>query len=546
MNIAIYARVSSETQTKDGTIESQIEALREFAKAQKLTIVQECIDDGYSGADLNRPGLDRLRDLAQDGLIEGVLVLSPDRLSRKQAHQIILLEEFQKRNIQMLFTNQQFSDSPEDQLMMQIQGAISEYERTKILDRMRRGMKYAVKHGQVLGNRAPLGYRFIRKTENKPACWEVDPREAEIVRLVFDLYTNKSMNLSAIAKYLEEEGIPSHYGNTNWQSSTVYYILRNESYLGIAYMFKNRRVEPCKHPKLSKYRRRKYTKKEQRPRDEWIGIPITPLIDQNTWDAAQSIMKQNAKKSPRNNSKNQYMLRGLMVCGLCGCMASGYVSNTTTYYGCGAKRYHNITTKPHDERVYVRHKSFDAKVWDGLVELLNDPENLKAQLEKRLERRNGHITPMSSTNIQNEQALSKVNLQEQRVLDAYREGILSLDELKDQKEKITAKRKVVEAKIKAALSQQESLEQPQITMAMLGDVSVRFSRAMANATFEKRQKLANLLVNSVALYTDKAVVQGNIPIANIDALNSSNLWRANGLWTVYRRPNILNSNGHLW
>jgi len=523
MNIAIYARVSSETQAKDGTIDSQIEALREFAKTHDLTITHECIDDGYSGADLNRPGLDQLRDFIQEGIIEGVLVLSPDRLSRKQAHQIILLEEFQKRNIQVLFTNQQFGDTPEDRLMLQIQGSISEYERTKILDRMRRGMKYAVKKGQVLGNKAPLGYRFVRKTEHKLACWEVDPREAEIVRLIFNLYTNKGMNLSAIAKYLEEEGISTHCGNNNWHTSTIFYILKNETYLGTAYMFKNRRVEPGKHPKLSKYRRRKYTKKEQRIRDEWVGIPITPLIDQNTWDAAQSIMKQNAKKSPRNNVKNQYMLRGLMVCGLCGCMASGYVSNTTTYYGCGAKRNHNITTKPHDERVYVRHKSFDAKVWDGLVELLNDPENLKVQLEKRLERKNAHITPMGSTNGQNEQALSKLNVQEQRVLDAYREGIISLDELKDQKEKIAAKRKVLETKIKAALCQRESLDQPEITMDMLGDVSARFSRAMANAAFDKRQKLASLLINSVTLYPDKAVVQGNIPIANFDALNSSNL-----------------------
>jgi len=529
MNIALYARVSSETQAKEETIQSQLEALREYAKSNDLTIIHECVDDGYSGADLNRPGLDSLRDLALEGGIAGILVLSPDRLSRKQAHQIILLEEFKKRNIQVLFTNQKFSDSPEDQLMMQIQGSFSEYERAKILDRMRRGMKYAVKNGQVLGNKAPLGYRFILKAEHKPACWEVDPREADIVRLIFDLYTNKGKNLLAIAKYLEEEGIPTRYGNTNWQKSTVLNILRNETYLGIAYMFKNRRVEPGKHPKLSKYRRRKYTKKEPRPRDEWVGISITPLIDQNTWEAAQKILKQNAQGSPRNNYKNQYMLRGLMVCGLCGCMASGYVSNTTTYYGCGAKRNHNITTKLHDERVYVRHKSFDAKVWDELVELLNDPENLKAQLEKRLERKNAHITPMSLTNGQNEQALSKLNIQEQRVLDVYREGIISLDELRDQKEKIATKRKVVEARIKAALSQQESLEQPQITMDMLGDVSARFNRAMTNATFDKRQKLANLLVNSVTLFPGRAVVQGNIPVTNIDVLSTSNLRRLNSL-----------------
>ena len=139
MNIAIYARVSSETQAKDGTIDSQIEALREYAKIHDLTIIREFLDDGYSGTNLDRPGLDQLRDFTQEGLIEGILILSPDRLSRKQTNQIILMEEFKKRNIQVIFTNQQFGDSPEDQLMLQIQGSLAEYERAKILDRTRRG-----------------------------------------------------------------------------------------------------------------------------------------------------------------------------------------------------------------------------------------------------------------------------------------------------------------------------------------------------------------------------------------------------------------------
>ena len=124
MNIAIYARVSSASQTKDGTIQSQLEVLRDYAKTDNLTILEECIDDGFSGADLNRPGMDHLRDLALEGFITGILVLSPDRLARKQAHQIILMEEFKKREIQVIFSNMQIGDSAEDQLLLQIQGAI--------------------------------------------------------------------------------------------------------------------------------------------------------------------------------------------------------------------------------------------------------------------------------------------------------------------------------------------------------------------------------------------------------------------------------------
>ena len=173
MKIAIYARVSSETQAKQNTIQSQVEALRLYAKRHKLTILHELLDDGFSGIDLNRPGLDQLRDLAQEQRIEGILVLSPDRLSRKQSHQIILLEEFQKRNIQVIFTTQPSGDTPEDQLLLQIQGAVSEYERAKILDRTRRGTKHAVTRGQVMGPIAPYGYRFVPTTNLAPSHWEM-------------------------------------------------------------------------------------------------------------------------------------------------------------------------------------------------------------------------------------------------------------------------------------------------------------------------------------------------------------------------------------
>lgn len=267
------------------------------------------------------------------------------------------------------------------------------------------------------------------------------------------------------------------------------------------------------------------------------------MIDKETWDAAQKILKQNAYRARRNNNKSKYLLRGLAIYGLCGSMAPGYVSNKKTYYSCGAKRNKNITSKPHDENIIVRHKQFDTLIWTGLVELLDDPENLKAQLEKRLERKNAHVAPVNPDNAKTENALEKLGVQEQRILDAYREGIISIDELKDQKEKISTKRKALKAKRKAALSRLESSGQPDITMDVLGDVSARFSRVMAKADFQTREKLANLLINSVTLYTDKAIVKGNVPVIRGDVLNPSNpgssfLVTARSFTTVRRRrPN---------
>jgi len=523
MNIAIYARVSSETQAKEGTIDSQIEALRDYAKSHELTIVHEFIDNGYSGSELNRPGLDQLRDAIQEGQVEAVLILSPDRLSRKQAHQIILLEEFKKRNAQILFTNLSNKDSPEDQLMLQIQGAVSEYERSKILDRMRRGTKHSVLKGQVLGNFAPYGYRFVRKSASAPAHWEVNPDEAEIIKVIFDCYVRKGYKGTRIAKLLQEEGIQTRAGITRWEPSVIYAILRSETYIGTAYMFKHKAAEPRKNPKLKTYRRYKNSSMRARPREDWISIPVTPIINLQVWQRAQELLKQNAHQSRRNNIKNQYLLRGLVLCGLCGSFASGYVSHKHTYYSCVAKRNKNVASKPHDETIAADHRFLDERVWNGLTELLSDPDNLKAQVEKRLDAKKLFSIAPDTEHAKIDKDAERLGIQEQRVLDAYREGIITMADLREQKSRIAARRKILETKKKTAPSQQKRLGQPEITLAMLGDVSARYRHVMAKANFATKEKLANLLINSVTLYPKKAVVEGNIPVIQTDVLNPSAL-----------------------
>jgi len=512
MNIAIYARVSSETQAKDGTIQSQLEALREFAQAYDHTVIVECLDDGYSGSDLNRPGLDELRDIAAEGLIKAVLVLSPDRLSRRQAHQIILLEEFKKRNVQVIFSNQPLGDSAEDQLMLQIQGAISEYERAKILDRTRRGTLHATRKGQVMGSNPPYGYKFVRKTQDSPATYATDEHEAEIVQTIFEYYTADRWSGTAIARRLESDGVPSRSGFNKWWPSTIYSILKNGTYTGTAYMYKTKSVEPGKHPKVKKYRQRRKSGKTERPREDWIPVPVPAIIEQETFDKAQKLLKDNATKSPRNNKKNKYLLRGLVICGYCGSMAPGHVSNKYTYYSCGAKRNKNLTTKAHDERVAISHKQLDEKVWQGLVNLLDNPLRLKAQLKRKVERKQ-QLRQQDASQVTNLEAkIEKLTEQGERLLDAFREGVIDLDELRNQKAKISKRLQIVNDQLKAAQDAQEGPGQTQITLADLEDLSVIYKRAMSKADFATKAKIANLLIDRVKLYPDRAIVEGAIPI----------------------------------
>ncbi len=299
-------------------------------------------------------------------------------------------------------------------------------------------------------------------------------------------------------------------------------ILKNETYTGIAYMNKTRSVEPQKHPKINKYRKRRKSSKVERPREEWIGVPVPQIIEREQWEAAQRLLKKNARTSPRNNKENQYMLRGLVICGLCGSMAPGNVSNKKAYYSCGAKRNKNFTTKPHDDqRVIAEHKNLDNAVWQGLTELLYDPEQLQAQVESRLERKQSYADLPNAKLEKLEREFDKLAAQEARILDAYREEVISLDELRNQKEKIANQRKVLEARQKMLQSQQENTGQPEINLAMLGDLSERYQRVMEKADFQTREKIANLLINRVALYPDKARVEGNIPF-HPDALVPSN------------------------
>ena len=160
--------------------------------------------------------------------------------------------------------------------------------------------------------------------------------------------------------------------------------------------------------------------------------------------------------------------------------------------------------------IQVQHKPFDEKVWFGLTELLSDPENIKAQLDKRIRAKKAKLPPNQSTS-EFDKELDQLVIQEKQILDAYREEVISLEDLKAQKEKITSRRKALEGKKKAALSHIESLGQPQITMDMLGDVSKRFQHVMAKADFPTPEKIVNRLVNSVTLMTDKAIISGDIP-----------------------------------
>ena len=214
---AIYARVSSDRQKEDKTIASQTSSLREYAQAHGYAVPEGWIfeDEGYSGAILARPGLERLRDLIAEGQVQAVLVYGPDRLSRKYAYQVLLLEEFSRQGVETVFLLGVSAQTPEERLLVQFQGMIAEYERAQIAERSRRGKRHRAKAGciNVLSG-APYGYRYLKRTESTDACYVVDEAQAAVVREVFTWYTVEGLSIGAIVRRLNDRKVPTRFGKS--------------------------------------------------------------------------------------------------------------------------------------------------------------------------------------------------------------------------------------------------------------------------------------------------------------------------------------------
>jgi site-specific DNA recombinase len=233
---AIYARVSSDRQREQETIASQTAALQAYAEEHAYVVPPEWIfeDDGYSGTTLVRPGLEAVRDLAAAGHIAAVLAYAPDRVSRKYAYQILLTEEFARRGVSVVYLNAPPPNTPEEHLLVQVQGMIAEYERAQLLERTRRGKRHKARCGSVNAlSAAPYGYRYVKKTDQADAYYQVDEAEAALVRQVFAAYTHEGLSMYAIVRRLTERQVPTRNGG-RWDPATIRKMLRNPAYVGTA------------------------------------------------------------------------------------------------------------------------------------------------------------------------------------------------------------------------------------------------------------------------------------------------------------------------
>ena len=542
--VAAYLRVSSPLQRQRETIASQREAVLEHADGRGWIIPEEHMfaDDGFSGATLDRPALEALRDAVASGRVETVLVWSVDRLSRNFAHQMLLQEEFDRSGVKIVFAQEPDDGTPQGMLLRQMLSVISEYERTQIAERSRRGKIHLARQGSLnMITRAPYGYRLIRKTETSGARLEIDDAEATVVRRIYDLYVREGLPMNALARRLDAEGWRPRHAEF-WPISTVAVILRNEAYVGRAAYLKTtgtgRRARPNRTGRRQLGAVRRWTGRTARPRREWIELPVPAILDETIFARAQQRRADNRRFSPRK-TKEVTLLQGLCVCAHCGYgmgrnSGPGGRGRRLHYYRCYGTEHWRYAQGAVCDNPAVRAEDIDDAVWKEMLTLLEHPELIQAEIERRLVAANDTASPRRRIeSLRGE--LSRIQTRFRRLLDAYQEGIVTLDELRRRNAPLQTRQRSIRSELEALQTSELDRESQLALATTIQQFLQRMRQAAQSLSILERQRIVRLLVREVRIGKGSVTICHSIPLNDLPPTGSdpspgqlSNTKRASG------------------
>jgi site-specific DNA recombinase len=509
---AIYARVSSEQQTNETTIASQIAALEARVAQDDLALAPDnrFVDEGYSGATLVRPALERLRDAVAAGGLDRLYVHSPDRLARRYAYQVLLMDEFRRAGVEVVFLNRAIGLSPEDDLLLQVQGMVAEYERAKILERSRRGKRHAARQGAVsVLSGAPYGYRYIGKREGGGvARYEIMADEARIVRLIFEWIGCERVSIGEVCRRLRQQGCPTRSGKPTWDRTTVWGLLKNPAYAGTA-AFGKTRIGPMPT------RLRAVRGGSDQPRrasgvyaaapSEWMGVPVPALVEGALFEAAQEQLAENRHRSRQQARGERYLLQGLAVCRQCGYAYYGKPVSlrsangkrrTYAYYRCCGSDAYRFGGQRVCSNAQVRTDQLDAAVWREVERLLQDPSWIAAEYERRLAREGA---PGAGDLAGIEAQIAKLRRGMGRLIDSYAEGLIDKAEFEP---RITGLRKRIQGWEEQAVVLRDAAEQRAALSLIVGrleDFARQVCERVASVDWHLQRDLIRTLVKRVEI-----------------------------------------------
>jgi site-specific DNA recombinase len=507
-------------QQEERTVASQLAALEKAAEGMGLLVAAEhrYVDEGYSGSRLDRPGLDALRDAAADGLLDLVLVYAPDRLARNYVHQQIVLEELGKRGVQVHFLERPFSQKPEDLLLVQMQGVIAEYERAKILERTRRGRLHKVKSGQMLPfYNPPYGYRVVRTPQVPQGVVVVDEVEATHVRQMYRWVLEEDLSARQVARRLNAQGVRPRKASL-WRQSTVYTLLTNPAYAGMATYGKREPVEPTRPRHPGKYRKNPKSSHRARPRAQWLLVPVPALVGEQEQREVRERLARNKLLSPRN-VRHEYLLRSLVVCGGCGLrMECHRLTHRQRhpyeyhYYACQRRSAVDTGRAERCTARRVRAEELDAVVWKALCDWLKQPQMLQKEVETWQERHESSQAAHQER-ARLEGACRHLQGQIDRLIDAYQQGAIEVEELKVRRERLEASLQATRVRVEHLEAQHAEGARVERLGADLEAFAAAIRDGLEALDFAGRQRLVRLLVERVIVLGEDVTIEHVVPLS---------------------------------
>jgi len=507
---AIYARVSTEEQAREGTsLDSQVEAMLQWASEKGYLVPEEYVlREEWSGGVLERPLLDRARDLAQQGKIDALLVYSWDRLSRDMTHQHVLrylLEE--RQGVKLISVTQ-----PEGEDMMAKAGRglmaiVAEIERELIRERTMRGKRNRAKAGKLpTGGGGLYGYSYSKETGKR----EINEEEARVVKMIFHWLVYDRMSLNSICLKLMEMGIPAPKGGRAWSRGTLGRLVRRIDYTGRSFANTMKSVESKSHIKLPSQLKRRKSARKPLPRDQWIELPsdTTPaIVSEDLFEAAQEQLRRNRQQASRPR-KYRWLLRGHVRCE-CGRAMYGCPTRRYRYYRCWGYRKVYAPFDPCDARM-VKAGELEALVWNEVKKALLNPNLITAELERLT--REDRRTSLEEDIERARERVDSLGREERRILKLYRYGEFDLPLLEKEMNEIARERATWEAE---RVRLEERLENQKLLEGQREVIETYCRWASQNIEgfgYEEKRKAIEALQVGVMVSKDRRVViRGVIP-----------------------------------
>jgi site-specific DNA recombinase len=512
---AIYARVSSDQQAETHTIASQVAALQERVAADGLVVsaAMQFFDEGYSGATLVRPALERLRDVVAAGSVDRLYVHSPDRLARKYAYQVLLVDEFRRAGVEIMFLNRALGQSPEDDLLLQVQGMMAEYERAKIIERHRRGKRHAARVGMVnVLSGAPYGYHYIAKyAAGGHARYEIVPEEARVVRQIFDWVGRDRWTIGEVCRRLTHAGEVTRTGKTVWDRSVVWGLLKNPAYQGAA-AFGKTRQGPLR-PRLRAQRSRpvqprRAVSTSDVPPEDWITIPVPALVESEVFAAVQEQWRENKRHARQSSRGALYLLQGLLQCQHCGYAFYGKRLSPSArkgkprayaYYRCLGTDAYRFGGERICQNPQGRTDLLDRAVWQEVCTLLAHPERLAEEYRRRWQpETRAKRTPLAPV----ESQISKLRQGVARLIDSYADGLIDKDEFEPRITGLRQRLARLEGQRQALADEVALHGELQLIIGRLEDFAAKLHDGLEAADWASQRDLIRAMVKRVEVARD--------------------------------------------